>query len=508
MSGTSYNPEQEIEDTFKKMGKVKMRFGGRSFGVSFLRSDAVCQYISCNQIIFRYNFKMVTYFIIIPIIIIASFSSVCAQEFKVPIIVSDGENSVELIIGVHAEGTVEYNSKLDVFAPPQPPPGVFDARLRVDREEYVRKILDNTLEEKIFHVRSQVAAGQQSITLEWDNEFFEEMGTFVIRVGEDEFNMDEMSSFEIPNDEIFGNPSVIAIAVTPDLFFPPDPPLLSAPLHQEIIYNDTVLLQWSEYNSTGYLYDVEIAKDVDFIDILYRAESIPDTVYVFRFLEGEISYWWRVRTRRPAGPGEYSAPWNFIMIAAPGAPLLAYPPNDTAGVETKLTLHWEETERAENYHVQLAEDELFAVLIIDAGNAAETEFKVDELDYATTYYWRVKAMNKGGESDWSEIWRFTTADVTGIPAGTGIPRAYTLSQNYPNPFNPSTVIRYGIPERCRVTLTVYNPLGQKVATIVNEEQEAQYYEVVLDAAHLTSGVYIYRFQAGEYVESKKLLYIR
>jgi hypothetical protein len=89
-----------------------------------------------------------------------------------------------------------------------------------------------------------------------------------------------------------------------------------------------------------------------------------------------------------------------------------------------------------------------------------------------------------------------------------IPKNYSLGQNYPNPFNPSTVIRYGVPERAFINLTIYNLLGQKVTTLVNEEHEAQYYETTFDASHLPSGVYIYRLQAGEYVESKKLLLLK
>jgi len=89
-----------------------------------------------------------------------------------------------------------------------------------------------------------------------------------------------------------------------------------------------------------------------------------------------------------------------------------------------------------------------------------------------------------------------------------LPLEFSLLQNYPNPFNPSTTIRYGIPERSHVHLSVYNYLGQRVTNLVNQEQDAQYHEISFDASHLPSGVYIYRLQAGEYVESRKMLYIR
>jgi hypothetical protein len=88
------------------------------------------------------------------------------------------------------------------------------------------------------------------------------------------------------------------------------------------------------------------------------------------------------------------------------------------------------------------------------------------------------------------------------------PKEFVLSQNYPNPFNPSTTIRYGLPQASKVTLTVYNMLGQQVAVLQNGEQDAGYHDVRFDASGLSSGVYFYRMTAGTYVESRKLLLIR
>jgi WD40 repeat protein len=83
-----------------------------------------------------------------------------------------------------------------------------------------------------------------------------------------------------------------------------------------------------------------------------------------------------------------------------------------------------------------------------------------------------------------------------------------LAQNYPNPFNPSTTIRYGLPSRSHVTLTVFNALGQQVATLVEGEQEAGFHEAVFDASGLASGVYLYRLTAGSFVDTRKLILVR
>ena len=88
------------------------------------------------------------------------------------------------------------------------------------------------------------------------------------------------------------------------------------------------------------------------------------------------------------------------------------------------------------------------------------------------------------------------------------PVQFELDQNYPNPFNPSTTIRYALPQRSHVILSLYNTLGQHVATLKNGEEQAGYHEVAFDGSKLASGVYIYRLQAGTYVGMKRLLLLR
>ena len=86
--------------------------------------------------------------------------------------------------------------------------------------------------------------------------------------------------------------------------------------------------------------------------------------------------------------------------------------------------------------------------------------------------------------------------------------AYELMQNYPNPFNPTTTIRYALPRRSHVTLTVFNTLGQQVATLVNESEEAGYHEVKFDGSGLSSGAYFYQMQAGGFLRTGRLLLLR
>lgn len=100
------------------------------------------------------------------------------------------------------------------------------------------------------------------------------------------------------------------------------------------------------------------------------------------------------------------------------------------------------------------------------------------------------------------------ASVLGGDAPRALPRDYDLAQNFPNPFNPSTVIRYAIPVKSHVLLTVHNLLGQLVATVVNGDEDAGFHEVRFEATGLASGVYLYRIEAGKFVQTRKLTLIR
>lgn len=103
-----------------------------------------------------------------------------------------------------------------------------------------------------------------------------------------------------------------------------------------------------------------------------------------------------------------------------------------------------------------------------------------------------------------------TFDITvGVDDMNLIPKKFFVDQNYPNPFNPTTSIKFGLPAEAQVNLVVYDILGRKVATLIsNENMSAGTYQHNFDASHLASGTYIYRLQAGQKVEVKKMLLLK
>ncbi|MBE7477038.1 MAG: T9SS type A sorting domain-containing protein [Ignavibacteriota bacterium] len=88
------------------------------------------------------------------------------------------------------------------------------------------------------------------------------------------------------------------------------------------------------------------------------------------------------------------------------------------------------------------------------------------------------------------------------------PSGFHLNQNYPNPFNPSTTISFLVPNEEFVSLKVYNSLGEEVAELVNETKPAGNYSVTFDASELTSGIYFYKLSAGDFTQTKKMIYLK
>ena len=155
-----------------------------------------------------------------------------------------------------------------------------------------------------------------------------------------------------------------------------------------------------------------------------------------------------------------------------------------------------------------------------SGVVRSTDFGETWEDYSTGVFYPVfpsLAIGHGaspllvaGSAGSGLYWVNPSNIVSGVAgkSATSVPGEARLEQNYPNPFNPATTIRYGLPARLHVTLAVFNTLGQKVATLVDENEEAGNHDVRFDGGDLASGVYFYQIVAGTYVSAKKLLLLK
>ena len=197
-------------------------------------------------------------------------------------------------------------------------------------------------------------------------------------------------------------------------------------------------------------------------------------------------------------------------------PILFEPENTTqVSYQDTLSLKWSGKGLYDSFNLQFSTDSTFASTEIDTTlNSSFVEVK--NLSNNTKYFWRVRALLNSTPGSWSDIWNFEATIVTGIENNKTLPKDFTLSQNYPNPFNPSTVISYSIPsvgirqqpDDLSVLIRVFDVLGREVATLVNKVQTAGNYKVTFNATHLSSGIYFYRMEAGDFVQTKKLVLLK
>jgi len=117
-----------------------------------------------------------------------------------------------------------------------------------------------------------------------------------------------------------------------------------------------------------------------------------------------------------------------------------------------------------------------------------------------------------GESD---VWLIKTDSdgVVEIASTFNLPATYNIHQNYPNPFNPVTTLRYDLPEQANVNIIIYDMLGRQVRTLLNQTQDAGYRSVIWNATNdygnpVSAGVYLYKIQAGEFVQTKKMVLLK
>jgi len=180
------------------------------------------------------------------------------------------------------------------------------------------------------------------------------------------------------------------------------------------------------------------------------------------------------------------------------------------GHEDRVEIAWDDNEDKDFqfYAIYRSSDSEFNpdTMITATYTTIESSFDDTSVEFGKTYYYRIVTVDfSGNQSEYSEN---IFALVTDVNTELELPTVYELGQNYPNPFNPSTVINFSLPESGLVTLKVFDILGQEVAELVNQVKTAGVYEVSFDATNLTTGLYIYRIEAGSFSATKKMLLVK
>jgi hypothetical protein len=165
--------------------------------------------------------------------------------------------------------------------------------------------------------------------------------------------------------------------------------------------------------------------------------------------------------------------------------------------------------RIYQYSIQVSVDENNWNEIVSNASSSSQEWTFNEFNTLTARFVRIICLSSN-EADWAGLWetRIFEPDYPTSGENSVQPTSYSLEQNYPNPFNPSTTIQYSVPETGWIKLSVFNAIGQEVGILVNEEKQIGTYRIEFNASNLTSGIYYYKIQSGNFVETRKMVLLR
>ncbi len=202
---------------------------------------------------------------------------------------------------------------------------------------------------------------------------------------------------------------------------------------------------------------------------------------------------------------------NAISNSIPLEPLPVEMNSFTASSKlTYVELNWETATEINNYgffverrtYLNKADLNEWEILGFIHGNGTSNSYKfysfIDTSILSGKYQYRLKQVDFDGQFKYSKLIEVLFDQIL----------HFELHQNYPNPFNPETTIRYQIPQSGKVSLHIYDVLGRKIDTLVEEYKTAGIYEVLFNGKDLTSGVYFYRIQSGNFTAEKKFVLIK
>lgn len=276
----------------------------------------------------------------------------------------------------------------------------------------------------------------------------------------------------------------------------------------------TVGVTWGDYDNDGWL-DMHLAIHQG-DDVLYRNlgngtfEDVTDQAGVHNFREGRGNIW-----------GDFNNDGFLDLYVAnqPSAHNVLFENNGNDNNFLHLMLVGTESNKdGIGSKVVCVSGNLRMTAQVDGGsgfasqNSLPVEFGLgnNTLVDSLYIYWPSGAVNTLTNLQGDQFLHIVEGGTVGVSLGDGIslPENFLQSQNYPNPFNDQTTIEYSLPKAFGVSIDIYNILGRKITTLINKVQPAGCHKITWTANGVSSGVYFYKIQAGEFTETKRMLLLK
>ncbi|MDZ7362976.1 MAG: SBBP repeat-containing protein [candidate division KSB1 bacterium] len=214
-------------------------------------------------------------------------------------------------------------------------------------------------------------------------------------------------------------------------YIPPAPPspTLVTPSNGANNQPATLKLSWNAAPDAR-TYHLQVSTSSVFATTVVDDSTLTITSREIGPLANKTTYYWRVNARNVGGISAWSSVWSFTtIVAAPSVPVLAAPADSAVNQSTTLTLRWNPVTDAETYRLQLATNSDFSTTVVDDSTITTNFRQVGPLTHEMTYYWRVRAKNIAGASNWSNVWSFTT--VIAPPAAPALASPMDKAINQP-----------------------------------------------------------------------------
>jgi photosystem II stability/assembly factor-like uncharacterized protein len=196
---------------------------------------------------------------------------------------------------------------------------------------------------------------------------------------------------------------------------PPEVPALNTPANMAVNIPVVQVFKWNKAErGTGY--QLQVSEDSAFSRLVINDSSLTDTIYQGKLINNK-KYYWRVLSFNAGGKSAWSDIWTFTTVPEkPGSFAAVYPAAGEENVRPGFKFIWRKSERGDKYSLQIAQDSLFTMPVINDSTITDTVFTAPLLMYSKTYYWRVKAVNTGGETGWVTQHFTTGKEMPGVPA--------------------------------------------------------------------------------------------
>jgi hypothetical protein len=311
-----------------------------------------------------------------------------------------------------------------------------------------------------------------------------------------------VKAFNLYGESSYSNMS----SVSTPLFTVPAPTNLIAFASPADSHN--VRLMWTDNspNEIGFVIQRKTGDSLSAEPFANIAIVVTDiTIYEDNWVDDSTTYTYRVYAFKIDAVSQYSNLAQILTVVP--VELSSFTANIVSG---QVQINWETATEVNNsgFAVQRSKDNnKFADLNFVKGQGTTTFQSTynytDKSVLSGKYFYRLKQIDLSGSVHFSKS----------IEVDLGVPKEYVLEQNYPNPFNPSTTIRFALPMNGKVTIKLYNTLGQEVSTILNADLDAGIHETAFNASALSSGVYFYSLKvqganSSNFTSTKRMILMK